>query len=164
LASQGFRVHAVDLSPTGLAFGRGLAAGLGQALDWRQEDITATGLPGDSMAFVLSWGSIYYGTREHVQRCIAEIHRILHPGCFAFIVCRSTEDYRFGRGEAIEPGTFRLATPETNEAGLVNHFIGEEEIGPLFSAFAEIDVGIAEWRLEKPAPRTDVDWLIAAVK
>lgn len=49
----------------------------------------------------------------------------LAPGAEIFVRTRLVDDYRYGRGVEEEPDGFRLATPETGEAGLFNLFYTE---------------------------------------
>jgi SAM-dependent methyltransferase len=69
----------------------------------------------------------YLRTGE-AEATLAALRPRLSRGCNLFLSTRLTDDYRFGRGEEIESHTFRLATPETGEAGLINRFYTEDEL------------------------------------
>jgi ubiquinone/menaquinone biosynthesis C-methylase UbiE len=69
-----------------------------------------TDLPFESDVFdaAVAYGVFYYGTRAEMRKAIGELHRVLKPGGQAFVVLRTTDDYRYGKGEALEPDTFLL--------------------------------------------------------
>ena len=55
----------------------------------------------------------------------------LAPGADVFLSTRLTDDHRYGRGEEVEPRTWRLSTEETGEAGLINRFYEAGELEAL---------------------------------
>lgn len=63
-----------------------------------------------------------YLTAAQADTLLAKLRAHLAPGCEVFVRTRLTDDYRYGRGTQEEPDGFRLATPETGEAGLFNLF------------------------------------------
>ena len=63
-----------------------------------------------------------YLTLEQAEALLRDLRPQLAPGCEVFVRTRLVDDYRYGRGEEEEPDGFRLATPETGEAGLFNLF------------------------------------------
>ena len=63
-----------------------------------------------------------YLTLAQAHALLEGLKPVLAPGCEVFLRTRLTDDYRFGRGQQEEPNGFRLATPETGEAGLFNLF------------------------------------------
>ncbi len=72
--------------------------------------------------------SIYYLGFVAAERLIADMAPRLRPGCEVYLRVRLVDDYRFGRGEEVAPLTFRLDTPETGEAGLINQFYTEGSV------------------------------------
>ena len=164
LAGYGFSVHAVDGSTSGLASGRKMAAERGLNIDWRLEDMAFTNLSDESQALAVAFGSFYYGTRQRLIEYIAEMHRLLAFNGIGFLTLRTTEDCRFGRGEQVDSTTFRLETPETNEAGLLCTFVSERDIVELLHNFATISYVKSEVTLHRPMPALDSDWMIAVRK
>lgn len=57
----------------------------------------------------------------------------LAPSAEVFVRTRLIDDYRYGRGTEEEPDGWRLATPETGEAGLFNLFYSEARLTALLS-------------------------------
>jgi SAM-dependent methyltransferase len=63
-----------------------------------------------------------YLTQAQASALLAQSAAVLAPGAEVFVRTRMIDDYRYGRGDMIEPDGFVLATPETGEAGLFNRF------------------------------------------
>lgn len=63
-----------------------------------------------------------YLTRDQALAALTGLKPYLSPGCEVFVRTRLVDDYRYGRGVREEEDGFRLATPETGEAGLFNRF------------------------------------------
>ena len=63
-----------------------------------------------------------YLTLEQARATLAGFRPALAAGCEVFVRTRLVDDYRYGRGAEEEPDGYRLATPETGEAGLFNRF------------------------------------------
>ncbi len=128
LAEAGFEVDAVDISGESLRFTRTLLAEAGYRAGLAQS--SATGLPfeDDSFDVALSYGVFYYGTFEMGRASIGELFRVLKPRGRAFVVARTTDDYRYGRGAPLGARTFRCESDETNERGMVMHFLAAEDV------------------------------------
>jgi hypothetical protein len=63
-----------------------------------------------------------YLTSAQADAALIGLRPHLKPGCELFVRTRAIDDYRYGRGVEEEPDGYRLATPETGEAGLFNLF------------------------------------------
>ena len=63
-----------------------------------------------------------YLTSAQADAALKGLRPHLAPGCEIFVRTRAIDDYRYGRGVEEEPDGYRLATPETGEAGLFNLF------------------------------------------
>lgn len=63
-----------------------------------------------------------YLNREQAVVVLSALKPSLAPDCEVFVRTRLVDDYRYGRGATEETDGFRLATPETGEAGLFNRF------------------------------------------
>lgn len=116
-----------------------------------------------SFEIVLSYGVFYYATAAEMQRAIREAHRVLAPKGRAFVVLRTLDDCRFGKGERVEPHTFRLTVSETNELGTVQHFLGAGDIPAYFSQFSSVSFEKTETTFGN-RKFLDSDWLITAEK
>ncbi len=108
LASLGFTVAALDGSEAGIAFARNAAVKAGHAIDFQTGLMTDLPYADQSFDYVLAWNVIYHGDREVVQRCLAEIHRVLRRrGTFQGTFL-SQRNQHYGQGREIAPHTFIL--------------------------------------------------------
>jgi len=134
-AELGFHAFGIDISFVGLQHARDrllaakLRAGLALA------SMLALPVRDSSFTAVLSYGVFYYGTEDEMRQAIAEVHRVLVPGGKAFVVLRTTEDYRFGKGERLAHSTFRLNFSETNELHTTEHFLAASDVPAYFAHF-----------------------------
>lgn len=74
-----------------------------------------------------------YLTEAQAWAVLTGLKAHLAPGCEVFVRTRLVDDYRYGRGTEEEPDGFRLATPETGEAGLFNRFYTQAGLVELLS-------------------------------
>ena len=96
---------------------------LGDGPQFIQADL-AQGLPpldGPFDALIIP-NLICYLTLAQARAVLSGLRPCLAAGCEVFVRTRLTDDYRYGKGVQEEPDGFRLATPETGEAGLFNLF------------------------------------------
>jgi ubiquinone/menaquinone biosynthesis C-methylase UbiE len=70
-----------------------------------------------------------------------EVLRVLRPGGQIIFRDFGTEDFRCGKGEMIEPGTYRRGT------GSSTHYFTEDEVSRLFSNFSCISIDIHGWSM-----------------
>ena len=162
-AELGFSAFGVDISFTGLSHARerlhqnNLIASVTVA--------SMTNLPFAEASFhaVVSYGSFYYGSAQAMRQAIAEAHRVLASGGKSFVVLRSTDDYRYGKGRELGPNTFDLDISETNELGTIQHFLAHEDIPEYFSLFSNVNFEKSEWTTCSRT-RLNSDWLITAEK
>jgi SAM-dependent methyltransferase len=87
---------------------------------------------------LLAPSSLYYLGTESAERLLRDFAPRLAPGCEVYVRIRRKDDYRCGRGERVAPDTWRLATPETGEAGLINRFYDEAEAVALLRATLDL--------------------------
>ena len=162
-AELGFDSYGADFSLVGLQHARerlelaDMHAHLAQA--------SMLGLPfaDSSFEIVLSFGVFYYGTASEMKQAIREAHRVLVRGGRLLVVLRTTQDYRFGKGEKIDSNTFHLTIEDTNEAGTVQHFLAAEDVPAYFAAFAQMSFEKTETTFSGRT-RLDSDWVITAEK
>lgn len=84
-------------------------------------------------------GSLLYFERRYLEAVLDQVRPLLRPGAPVHVKLRTTEDWRYGKGEPLEPDTFRLTVAETSEAGSVMAFytpqgiqdLLETHLGPL---------------------------------
>jgi SAM-dependent methyltransferase len=163
LCELGFDASGVDISAEGLDHTRTLLEQRGFLPDLKLAPMTALPFPADVFDAAVSFGVYYYGMVAEMRLAIGELFRVLKPGAAAFIVLRTIDDYRHGKGEALEPGTYRLTIRETNEEGTIQHFVSEAEVPSLFSGFAHLSFERAETTFADRTAKNS-DWLITVVK
>src|SRR6185437_6143599 len=162
-AEAGFSPVGVDVSWNGLHHARERlsAKNVGPLLA-----VAAMGeLPfvANTFSVVLSYGVFYYGTANDMKRALNETWRVLRPGGRLLVVLRSTRDYRHGKGQQLEPNTFRLEIDDTNELGTVQHFVTAEDIPAYFGKFSSVTFESSELTFGNRS-RLDSDWVITAEK
>ena len=162
-AELGFSPFGVDISFTGLSHARERMHQTALRASMAVASMTALPFAEASFHAVVSYGSFYYGSAKEMQQAIAEAHRVLQPGGKSFIVLRSTNDYRCGKGRELGENTFELDISETNEFGTIQHFLGAEDIPEYFNLFSSVSFEKAEWTTCERT-RLNSDWLITAQK
>ena len=110
---------------------RDLCAGLGEL---------ATG-PFD---VILLPSVLYYIPRLAAINVLRELRSRAAPGSLLFSRNRSLRDYRYMRGEEIEPNGFCLTETATGEAGLLNVFYDEWEIVDMLRESLQLRMDRAE--------------------
>lgn len=124
LASDlGFDPHGIDVSSVGLRHAHERLDAMKVRHQLAQASMLALPFADGSFSVVLSFGVFCYGTADEMRRAIHEARRVLVHGGRLFVVLRTTQDYRFGKGEQLEPTTFRLKIKDTNEYDTVQHFV-----------------------------------------
>jgi len=119
-AHYGWRLTGLDYDDQALADARW---NLGDGPELIAADLArgAPNLDGPFDALIIP-NLLCYLTLEQARATLAGFKPALAPGCEVFVRTRLVDDYRYGRGVEEEPDGFRLATPETGEAGLFNRF------------------------------------------
>jgi ubiquinone/menaquinone biosynthesis C-methylase UbiE len=141
-ASQGFEVHGVDMSETGLKVTK-------ERL--RKQDLKSHILKGDinllpyinsSFGIVICLFAIYHQKLKEIQTTISEIRRVLRTGGTLLINFQSKRSHRYGKGVKIEKDTF--IQQNGPEKGVIHHFTDKEEIVRLLRGFQNVDIELRE--------------------
>ena len=162
-AELGFSPYGVDISRVGLTHAYQRFADAGTPLLLVQASMLRLPFADHSFHAVLSFGVFYYGRAEEMKRAIHETRRVLAPSGRAFVVLRTTADYRFGKGLEIEPNTFQLSISDTNELGTVQHFLAAPDVHDYFGDFSQLSFEKTETTFSDRA-HVNSDWLITAEK
>lgn len=126
LASEGYDVFGVDISP------RGCELTSERLRDARLKGQITVGdmkaLPYDDNSFdaVLSRGVITHGRREEVHAALREIEGVLRPGALMLCTFISTRSSLMGSGSAIDPRTW--ICDDELERGVVHYFMTREDV------------------------------------
>jgi SAM-dependent methyltransferase len=158
-AELGFRTFGIDISLVGLQHARERVQTVGLQASLSQASMLALPFTDSSFTVVLSFGVFCYGTGKEMRQAIAEVRRILVPGGKAFLVLRTTDDYRFGKGTALDHNTFQLSISETNELHSTQHFLAAEDVPAYFAAFSQVSFEKSETTFGNRSG-INSDWLI----
>jgi SAM-dependent methyltransferase len=163
LCELGFDTSGIDISAEGLTQTERLLASVGFKATLKRARMTDLPFESNSFDTAISFGVFYYGTADDMRRAIDELHRVLKVGGEAFIVVRTTDDFRYGKGRALEPDTYLLTISETNEEGTVQHFLSEPALQASFTAFSDFNFEKTETTFTARS-RKDSDWLVSVTK
>jgi len=129
LASQGFEVTGVDLSPTAISLAQKNAEKKGVTCTFLVADILG-GLEEiqGTFDFAFDWGVMHHIFPEERQGYVANVHRILNPGGRYFSACFSVKDPYFDSSEKYRKTSL----------GTVLYFSSEDELRELFSRYFKV--------------------------
>ncbi|MEW5802367.1 MAG: class I SAM-dependent methyltransferase [bacterium] len=130
LASQGFEVTGIDLSPTAISRAQENAAKKGVHCTFLVADMLADGLDKvqGTFDFAFDWGVLHHIFPEKRMEYIAQVHKKLKSGGIYFSACFSEKDRQFGNS-----GKYRKTS-----LGTVLYFSSEDELRELFSRYFTI--------------------------
>jgi SAM-dependent methyltransferase len=163
LAELGYPVDAIDISVEGLRHVADALAESGLHAKLSTASMTALPFPNESFAIAVSYGVFYYGTAADGLSAVAELHRVLRVGGRAFIVVRSTDDSRCGRGVALEAQTYCVDYDDTNERGTTQHFLSADEVEEQYGIFRKLSFELTETTFRARTGKNS-DWLITVGK
>ena len=163
LAREGFQTYATDVSEEGL-----------KVVEKRLRDEKLQGTlkkanmeeqPFSDNFFdgIISFGVFYYNDLECYRIAVSEMYRILKKGGKALVFTRTTDDYRYGKGDKIDKNTFVLDIEDTNEIGMVMHFLDRAEINDIFGNFNKIILEKTEATFSN-LEKKNSDWIIIVRK
>jgi SAM-dependent methyltransferase len=162
-AELGFRAFGMDISFVGLQHARERLFTASLQASLSQASMIALPYMDCTFVVVLSYGVFYYGTANEMRQALAEVHRILVPGGKAFVILRTTDDYRFGKGVQTEHNTFQLSIAETNELQSTQHFLAAADVPAYFARFAQVSFEKTETTFGNRSG-INSDWLITVEK
>lgn len=105
-AELGFSPSGVDISFTGLSHARERMHQTNLIASVTVASMTSLPFADASFHAVVSYGSFNYASAKEMRQAIAETRRVLAPGGKSFVVLRSIDDYRYGKGRELESNTF----------------------------------------------------------
>jgi SAM-dependent methyltransferase len=163
LCDLGFDTSGVDISMEGLERTRSLLAALGHHADLKKASMADLPFPDDSFDVAVSYGVFNYGRPGEMRQAVSELYRVLKGGGQALVVQRTCDDYRYGKGELLEPDTFLLSISETNEQGTIQNFLSEMALRSSFAGFSRLDYERTETTFACRMAKNS-DWLITVEK
>ena len=163
LAREGFQTYATDISEEGLKVVKKRLRdeklqGILKEANMEKQPFIDNFFDG-----IISVGVFYHNNLDGYQKAVSEVYRILKKEGLALIFTRSIDDYRYGKGDKIDKNTFVLDIEDTNEIGMVMHFLDREEINEVFSKFNIITVEKTETTFSN-LEKKNSDWVIIVRK
>ena len=123
LASRGFRVTGIDISPRAIELAETLARRKGVECRFVAADLLGNlGPLHGSFDFAYDWEVLHHVFPEDRETFARNVHRLLRPGGGYLSVCFSEQDPAFGGGEKVR----------RTSIGTTLHFSSEEELRKLF--------------------------------
>ncbi|MCZ7401457.1 MAG: class I SAM-dependent methyltransferase [Candidatus Methanoperedens sp.] len=163
LAQEGFGTYATDFSEEGLIHLRKDVADKKLTATLYQADMEKQPFPDNFFDGIISFGVFYYANLESYKNAVSEMYRMLKKGGKALIFTRTDDDYRFGKGRKLEKNTYILDIEDTNEKGMINHFLDRDEINEIFCQFNIINVEKTETTFSN-SQKKNSDWIIIVEK
>ena len=163
LCDLGFQASGVDISAEGLRHCADWLRSARQTATLKQTDMGGLPFPENHFDVAISYGVYNYADAASMKRAVSELHRVLRLGGLAFVMLRTTDDYRVGKGTELETNTYRLEIADTNELATVQHFLSEADVPRVFAAFSELRFEKSETTFNERR-RLDSDWLITVKK
>jgi len=128
LAREEFLTYATDFSDGGLKVTEKRLKDEKLQVILKKANLDKQPFPDNFFDGIISFGVFYYNNLDGYQRAISELYRILKKDGVALIFTRTTDDYRYGKGDKIDKNTFLLDIEDTNEKGMVMHFLSKNLI------------------------------------
>ncbi len=163
LAKEGFKVYATDVSDQGLKVTKERLKKENLKAEIKNAGMENQPFENNFFDGVISFGVFYYNTSEGYQKAVDEMYRIMKKGGIAFVFTRTTDDYRFGKGKKIGKNTYVLKIKDTNENGMVQHFLEKKDIKRIFKKFREINIEKTETTFSNLKNKNS-DWIIKVKK
>jgi SAM-dependent methyltransferase len=131
LASKGFRVTGIDISPTAIEQARRQASAEGASCRFVVADLRQPVAAFDAaFDFAYDWEVLHHVFQPDRPQYVANVHRMLRPGGRYLSVCFSQEDTAFGGAGKVRGTPF----------GTVLYFSSKRELRDLFAPVFELDL------------------------
>jgi len=163
LAKNDFDVVGVDLSRNALRVTRAQSH-MEKTAKVALVHASMTNLPfaGRCLDAVVSVSVIHHSVGKDLERTVQEVHRVLKNGGLFLTNLLSLEDYRYGLGQKIEEGTFRVWEDfEERHFKEIHHFSTREEVSKYLTAFRNVNIDTIQSGVEGRIHRY---WKVVAIK
>jgi len=163
LAARGFDVVGVDASRNALRLAKGWSD-VEEGVDVKLLRASMTDLPfvGGCFGAVVSVSVVHHAVKEDVGRTVEEIYRVLKDDGIFLANLLSVEDYRYGLGEEVEEGTFRVLEDfEEGQFEELHHFSSENEALDLLARFRKVSLEPVQAGKKK---QLHCYWKVTAIK
>jgi ubiquinone/menaquinone biosynthesis C-methylase UbiE len=141
-ANQGFEVHGVDMSETGLKVTKERLRKQDLKAHILKVDMNLLPYINSCFDIVICLFAIYHQKLKEIQTTISEIRRVLRKGGALLLNFQSKRSHRYGKGVKVEKDTF--IQQNGPEKGVIHHFTDKEEIAELLRDFQNVDIELHE--------------------
>lgn len=141
MIEKGWNITAMDCSMSALHLCRPVASEEGQ-VHFVAGDVVYLPFGDSTIDAVFSLHVAGHMERSRRVLLTWEILRVLKAGGQIIFRDFGVDDFRYGKGEMIEPGSFRRVT------NLITHYFTEDEVTKLFSAFTCRSIGDHRWSMK----------------
>ncbi len=127
LCMAGYDAVGLDKSIGMLAAANENMQRLGFEPELLEDNVTHMPFPAENFQLIICTRTIHHGDRRFMVQSLKEIERVLATGGYLLASFPSVNDWRFGDGIAVEPGTF---IPDLNqeEGGIPHHYSNADEL------------------------------------
>ena len=161
LLREGFEVHGIDTSATGLEIANAYAAQTCSSFYPQVASVTSIPYTDDYFNAILCWGIIHYLTPAEEKQAFAEMFRVLKPGGLLALTLRSSADSEAGNPRNEEG----MSLSNANESkGILFKYYDETELLSTLSLFNDVSYGHKTRTLLGDTTRVFAHWFITARK
>ncbi len=132
-AENGFRVSAVDLSESSIAYVKEQIQKNNMDIDLRMADMTELPYEDGSFDCAICFHTIYHTDYEGVVKALAEIGRVLKAGGEAYITFNAKDNPHYVKESSVDGYT--MIPAEGHEAGIPHCFVDENDLWELLRNF-----------------------------
>lgn len=162
LIKKGFKCYGCEISPEALRLTQKRLKKLELSADLKllEDKIPYTD---NFFDIIVSWQVIYYNDREGLEFIIQEINRVLKKGGkFLATLIRKNDNTVVNCSDKISRNVYKINSKLPSQAGAVIYVVdGKNDIGKLFTRFANLKIGYFEWNfLSSPSSH----WVICGEK
>lgn len=142
MAREGYAAFGMDGSQTVIDRGRDRLSREGVSADLKVGDAMELASIYDEQSFdaVVDVGCLQCNRLDDVAQIVRQMARLAKPGGKIFSLIVADDAIGNGRGDFVEPGTFRNITVGPLQGTGLNHFFSIGEIRTVFAPFAPLDI------------------------
>ncbi|MBZ7963371.1 class I SAM-dependent methyltransferase [Campylobacter sp. W0049] len=153
LAENDFIAYGVDYSKNGIKATRELLDLHKLKAELKIASVDDIPYEDEKFDGVICYGVLLYNSKEVIEKAAKEIHRVLKKDGVAYIVVRSTKDYRYVNNEKISK--YEVLVNENDisksafeENGMKMYFFDKDEVKKIFCMFETYEINHIEISLE----------------
>jgi len=139
LAKNGFQVYGIDVSKEGLKITKKRSEEKGLNAKLCIADMHKLPYRGNFFNGIIAVYVIEHNTYNGLLKSLSEVRRVLKPGGIFATTLLTKNDYKFGIGEEIEPGTF-INSKDPIESEVPHRFSTREEVDFLFAEYEVVSI------------------------